>query len=255
MAEIDDVKREVVLANRMLFEMGLADGSTVERGHASMRLPGQPDRFVIKGLGPALSLLEEDDLVICDLDGFKTDGPKELNLPNEVKMHSCILREHPDVQSVVHVHPRFTVLMSVLQANIWPMCLEGMAMFRDPLPVFPYPRLIICEEDGAEVAKLMSNAKAILLQGHGAATAGADLEEAVINMLHLEEQARMNYYAYTAMGPDHPTTTREQIADFGANMMKMTEQAHLKPEVAPTARRPSGVWRHYESRITGRSEA
>ncbi len=146
MAEIDDVKREVVLANRMLFEMGLADGSTVERGHASMRLPGQPDRFVIKGLGPALSLLKEDDLVICDLEGFKTDGLKELNLPNEVKMHSCILREHPDVQSVVHVHPRFTVLMSVLQVNIRPMCIEGMAMFRNPLPVFPYPRLIIREE-------------------------------------------------------------------------------------------------------------
>ncbi len=252
MAEIDDVKREVVLANRMLFEMGLADGSTVERGHASMRLPGQPDRFVIKGLGPALSLLKEDDLVICDLEGFKMDGPKELNLPNEVKMHSCILRERPDVQSVVHVHPRFTVLMSVLQANIWPMCLEGMAMFRDPLPVFPHPRLIIREEDGAEVAKLMGNAKAILLQGHGAATAGADLEEAVINMLHLEEQARMNYYAYTAMGPDHPTITKDQIADFGANMRTMGEQAHLKPEVAPTARRPSGVWRHYERRITGR---
>jgi L-fuculose-phosphate aldolase len=252
MAEIDDVKREVVIANRMLFEMGLADGPTIERGHASMRLPGQPDRFVIKGLGPALSLLEEGHLVVCDLEGFKTDGPKELNLPNEVKMHSCILREHPEVQSVVHVHPRFTVLMSVLQANIRPMCIEGMAMFRDPLPVFPFPRLIIREEDGAEVAKLMGGSKAILLQGHGAATAGADLEEAVMNMLNLEEQARMNYYAYTAMGPDHPSITKEQMADFGANMRKLAEQAHLKPEVAPTSRKPSGVWRHYEHRITGR---
>jgi len=35
-------------------------------------------------------------------------------------------------------------------------------------------------------------------------------------------------------------------------MRKMAAQAHLKPEVAPTARRPGGVWRHYEHRITGR---
>ncbi len=252
MAEIDDVKREVVTANRILFEMGLADGPTVERGHASMRLPGQPDRFVIKGLGPALSLLEEDHLVICDLEGFKVGGPKEMNLPNEVKMHSCILREHPEVQSVVHVHPRFGVLMSLLQPHIKPMCIEGMAMFRNPLPVFPHPRLIIREEDGAEVAKLLGDSKAILLQGHGAATVGEDLEESVTNMLHLEEQARMNYYAFAAMGPDHPTITKEQMADFAANVRSMPQQAHLKPDIAPTPRKPSGVWRHYERRVARR---
>ena len=30
------------------------------------------------------------------------------------KIHSCIYKTRPDVQSVVHVHPRFIVLMSVL---------------------------------------------------------------------------------------------------------------------------------------------
>ena len=252
MAELGDVKHEVVIANRMLFEMGLADGLTIERGHASMRLPGQPDRFVIKALGPALSMLNEDDLIVCDLEGFKTEGPKELNVPNEVKMHSCILRERPDVVSVVHVHPRFAVLMSVLQVNLGPMCIEGMQLFNDPLPVFPSPRLIIREEDGVEVAKLMGDADAILLQGHGAATAGGDLEDAVMNMLQLEEQARMNWYAYCAAGPEHATITREQGAEFAANMRAMRDQPHLKPEVAPTPRKPSGIWKHYERLIADR---
>ena len=98
----------------------------------------------------------------------------------------------------------------------------------------------------------MGDADAILLQGHGAATAGSDLEGAVINMLQLEEQARMNYYAYAAAGPDHPTITAEQTAEFGANMRAMADQAHLKPEVAPTPRKPSGVWKHYERLIASR---
>ncbi len=252
MSELDDVKHEVVIANRMLYETGLADGLTIERGHVSMRLPGQPDRFVIKGLGPALSVLGPDDLLVCDLEGFKTEGPKELNVPNEVKMHSCILRERPDVASVVHVHPRFAVLMSVLQVDLGPMCIEGMQLFSKPLPVFPSPRLIIREEDGVEVAKLMGDADAILLQGHGAATAGVDMEDAVMNMLYLEEQARMNWYAYCAAGPKHATITAEQTAEFGANMRAMREQPHLKPEVAPTPRKPSGVWKHYQRLIEER---
>ena len=245
MPDLDDLMHEVALANRMLAEMGLADGPTIERGHVSLRIPGQPDRFIIKGLGPALSMTEADDMVVVNLDGFKVDGPRELNLPNEVKMHSCILRERPDVNSVVHVHPRFTVLMSVLQNTLVPMCLEGMNMFTQPLPVFPSPRLILSEQDGAEVARLIGDGPAVLLQGHGAATVGADMEDSVIGMLHLEEQARMNWYAYTAAGPDHKSITPEQIADAAANMRTMRDQPHLKPELAPTLRKPSGIWLHY----------
>ncbi|HEY3117315.1 MAG TPA: class II aldolase/adducin family protein [Chloroflexota bacterium] len=245
MSELDDVMDEVALANRMLFEMGLADSSTIERGHVSFRVPSQPDRFVIKALGPALSMTHKDHMVVVDLNGFKVDGPKELNLPNEVKMHSCILRERPDINSVVHVHPRYTVLMSVLQEQLGPMCIEGMQMFAKPMPMFPSPRLIIREEDGTEVAKLLGDGEAILLQGHGAATVGADMEDSVTNMLLLEEQARMNYLAFCAAGRDHPVIRGEQMADFGRNMRLLGEQAHLKPDVAPTPRKPSGIWLHY----------
>lgn len=245
MTELDDVMHAVALANRVLFAMGLADSSTIERGHVSFRVPGQPDRFVIKALGPALSMTYKDHMVVVDMNGFKVGGPQDLNLPNEVKMHSCILRERPDVNSVVHVHPRYTVLMSVLQEQLGPMCIEGMPLFAKPLPMFPSPRLIIREEDGAEVAQLLGDSPAILLQGHGAATVGADMEDSVTNMLHLEEQARMNYLAFCAAGKDHPVISREQQAAFGQNMRLLGEQEHLKPEVAPTARKPGGVWLHY----------
>jgi ribulose-5-phosphate 4-epimerase/fuculose-1-phosphate aldolase len=245
MAEIDDIKHEVVLANRMLVEMGLAGGPTIERGHVSFRLPGQPDRFLIKSLGPALSLLDERDLMVCDMNGFKIDGRPEQNPPNEVKMHSCIMRANPAVNAVVHVHPRYTVLMSVLQQELSPMCIEGMALFAKPIPMFPSPRLIIRDEDGVEVADLLGDHQAILLQGHGAATTGADMEDAVVNMLDIEEQARMNYLAYCAAGPDHASIRPEQRKEFGENMRRVAEQDHLKPEVGPTPRKPSGIWNHY----------
>src|SRR5205823_75298 len=146
---------------------------------------------------------------------------------------------------VVHVHPRYTVLMSVLQEQIAPMCIEGMQLFSQPLPMFPSPRLIIREEDGVEVAKLLGDREAILLQGHGAATVGADMEDSVTNMLYLEEQARMNYLAFCAMGKDHPVLSREQRTEFAQNMRLLGAQEHLKPEVAPTSRKPSGIWLHY----------
>ncbi len=245
MAELEEILEHVALANRMLYEMDLADSSTIERGHVSYRLPDEPDKFVIKGLGPALSMTEADHMVVVNMDGFKVGGPKEMNLPNEVKMHSCLLRERPEINSVVHVHPRYTVLMSVLQEQLGPMCIEGMQMFAKGIPMFRSPRLIIHEKDGAEVASLMGDADAIMLQGHGAATVGGDMEDAMLNMLYLEEQARMNYLAFCAVGKDHAVITPEQGQEFVANMRSMSEAEHLKPEVAPTARKPSGIWNHY----------
>ena len=47
--EIDHVKREVAIAHRMLAELGLATGIQASFGHASMRLPSDPGKFIIKG--------------------------------------------------------------------------------------------------------------------------------------------------------------------------------------------------------------
>ena len=248
MANLDGLMKEVALANRMLYEMGLADASTIERGHVSLRLPDDPNKFIIKALGPSLSQTYAQHMVLVDTDGYKAGGPKEMNLPNEVKMHSCLLRERPDINSVVHVHPRYTVLMSVLQEQLGPMCIEGMPLFANTIPMFPSPRLIIHEKDGVEVARLMADHAAIMLQGHGAATVGGDMEDAMVNMLHLEEQARMNYLAFCAAGRDHPVLSPEQRAAFVANMRSMPDADHLKPEIAPTPRKPSGIWHHYAAR-------
>ena len=126
---LDDLINEVALASRMLYEMGLADASTIERGHVSLRLPENPDHFIIKSLGPSLSQTYSAHMVIVNVDGYKVGGPKENNLPNEVKMHSCLLRDRPEINSIVHVHPRYTVLMSVLEAQLKAMCFEGMPLF------------------------------------------------------------------------------------------------------------------------------
>ena len=36
MAELEEILEHVALANRMLYEMDLADSSTIERGHVSI---------------------------------------------------------------------------------------------------------------------------------------------------------------------------------------------------------------------------
>src|SRR3990172_9072654 len=98
-------------------------------------------------------------------------------------MHSCIYRARTDVQSIVHVHPRFVVLMSVLGMKLTPM-----AAGPTDVPVYPHSKLIVTDEEGTGVAAPRGDKRAVMLAGHGAATAGSGLEESITTMLSLEQQ-------------------------------------------------------------------
>ena len=253
-SERDRINYDVAVANRVLAEMGLATGPLASLGHASMRVPSAPDTFVVKGRGyeiDALAAVVPEQMVLCDAEGNLLDGPPGSSQCYEVKLHSAIYRSRPDVSSVVHVHPRYAVVMSVLGAVLKPMCREGMELVRSPLPVFPHNRLILTEEDGVAVAhSLGGSAVALLLKGHGAITTGRSLGQAVMNMAHLEEQAKMNWYAYCAAGPGYPAVPDELLAEsFG--QPPPTALPHFGHVAAEgTASAISGAYTYYASMVS-----
>jgi ribulose-5-phosphate 4-epimerase/fuculose-1-phosphate aldolase len=251
---LDDVKRQVAIANRILSAMGLATGHRLSLGHASMRVPGKPNQFVVKGRGyqlDALPAMLPENMILCDTDGNMLEGPPGSTQCFEVKIHSCIFKTRPEVNAVVHVHPTFVVLMSVLGRRIRPMAQEGIHLVAKALPVYPHTRTVQSDEEGMDHAKYLGKHKAVLLQGHGATTTGADLEEAVMNMLHLEEQARMNYYAMTAAGPDHPCIPDALIEEM-SNRTPLAELSHFREPIARAKGQPrvGGVWQYYVRQVS-----
>jgi L-fuculose-phosphate aldolase len=233
----------------VLANLGLATGLTAALGHASMRVPSEPNHFFVKGREyefDALAIMEADDMVMCDTEGFLVGGRPGLTQCSEVKIHACIYKTHPGVQSVVHVHPRYTVLMSILTGSLKPLCQEGAELVRQPLPIYPHMKTIQTDSEGMEVASLLGNHPAMLLLGHGAVTTGKNLSEAVMGMAHLEEQARMNYLAYCAEGKDYRFLPGE-LVDEMFNRPPLYEQPHFKEVLKGRAPRRDGTW-NYQKR-------
>lgn len=251
--EIDEVKYEVAMATRILHSMGLAAGVTAALGHVSMRVPGQPGLFAVKGRGYEIDALEEMqyyDMILCDLDGYKVDGPPRSTQCSEVKIHSCIYRERPDVQSVVHVHPRNVVLMTALEQTLVPMCQEGVQLVRQPLPVYPHCKTVWSEEEGMELVKYLGTDKAVLMQGHGATMTGRSMEDSVTSMLQLEEQARMNYLGLAALGPDHPRIPDALVAEM-TERPTQDQYPHFSELMRRIGGNPprNGVWNSYRKKV------
>jgi len=252
-SQLEDTRRQVAIANRILSDVGLATGVTAALGHASMRVPDHPDRFVVKGRQyaiDALAVMRPEDMVVCDTEGFLVEGKPGLTQCSEIKIHSCIYKTRPEVHSVVHVHPRYTVLMSALGETLVPMCQEGAQLVRRPLPVYPHVKTIQSDEEGMELVGYMGTEEAILLQGHGAVTTGATLAETVMSMLQLEEQARMNYLACCAAGRDHPRIPEELVEEMN-NRTPLHELPHFRDVLQGQQPQRDGIWNYRVVSVSG----
>jgi len=247
-ADLDPIKHQVAIANRVLAAAGLAAGALASLGHVSMRVPDAPNTFVVKGRGlefDVLNAVRAEDTVLCDLDGYLLDGTPGVTQPNEVMIHACILKARPDVQSVVHVHPRFAVVLSTLGHEMRPVAREGMLLVREPLPVYPNVALVTTQEEGTQLAEVLGARSAALLLGHGAVTVGTDLEDSVMNMVNLEEQAKMNWYAYCAAGPGHARIPEAMIA-AERNKQRFDDLPHMKDLVQQAGVvHARGAWQNY----------
>ncbi len=251
--DMASARRECAIGNRLLAEFGLAAGVTASLGHVSIRVPSDPDKFLVKGRGyevDALPAMTPEDMVLCDAEGNFLEGPPGSSQCSEVKIHSCIYQARPDVMSVVHVHPRYAVLLSVLRVEMSPVCREGMPLVRQPVPVYPDVALITTHEEGQAVAATLGNGRVALLYGHGAVAVGRTVDESVMTMLQLEEQARMNYLAYAIAGADHPRIPEEMITREGTKP-PMYSLPHFsnrgEDSAAPNAGR--GAWEYYSRKV------
>jgi len=253
--ELDQAKRQVAIANRILTYVGLAAGVRASLGHVSMRLPNDPTKFLVKGRGyrmDIISRMRPEDMVTCNLQGSWVDGPEGSMPCNEVKMHSCIYQVRTDVLSVVHVHPTFTVLLSTLKQTIKPIAQEGVQIVRKPLPLYPHTKTVVSDEEGKEVAKLLGDGQAVLLLGHGATTVGRTPEESVMRMIHLEHQAQMNYYALSALGPNFPSIPDELIQEM-IDAPPQNTHPHFKDRLAKlgvTRRLGGSLWPYLEELVS-----
>lgn len=218
--EVKELKEKVATANRVLAYAGLATGPTAYLGHASARIPNT-NYIVMKGRGynvDSLAKMQAGDMIVLDMEANVLDGPRGVIPQNEVKMHTRIYAVRKDVGGITHVHPRFCIILSIVGKKIVPVCNEGLVLVNAGVPVYPNNELICTDEQGDKVAKKMGKNNAILLRGHGAVTAGGGVEEAALNMINLEEQARMNYYTYLlgrgAAGARIPQGQAKAYADF-----------------------------------------
>lgn len=227
-------------ACRVLAGRGLADGIL---GHISLRVDAQ--RLLIRCRGPeerGLGYTTADDIRLLTLDGEpgavdELDGGYQA--PNELPLHTEVLRTRGDVDAVVHAHPPEVVAADLAGIAIRPIVgafdIPGTRLAAGGVPVYPRGALIRTRTLAAEMVAAMQDRPVVLLRGHGLTSAAPTVEQAVLQAVSVDQLARLSYKVLAAGG------TLRDISD--------EDMAEL-PDLGPKFNTGT-AWRHEVARLHG----
>jgi ribulose-5-phosphate 4-epimerase/fuculose-1-phosphate aldolase len=182
-------------------------------GHMSCRLPGTPHILINSGKS-VRSALGAADIIAIDMDGRPVEG--DVVPPMEFHLHTEIYRRRPDVNAVAHTHPLWSTLFSMVGERVQPVIMQAAVM--GPVQFFDKTASINRKELGEELAAALGTHRVVMLKSHGAAVVGADIVEAFVMGIYLEETARRQYLA-RAIGTPYALSAAE-VELIGGNLRK-----------------------------------
>ncbi len=164
------LKEEICDIGRRIYAKGFAAGND---GNISFRLSENQvlctPTMICKGF------IKPDDLCIVDMEGKQLSGKRKRT--SEVLLHLAIMKERPEVKSVVHCHPPHATAFAVAREPIPQCILPEVEVFLGDVPITKY------ETPGGQVfadtiIPFVKKANVIILANHGTVSYGETVEKA-----------------------------------------------------------------------------
>ncbi len=179
-----ELRNKLEQAHRILHMEGLAEDAS--RGHITVR--DKDGRIYIKPWGVGFEDVTARDFQGLDIDGNLLEGKGRVH--SELVLHLEIYRRRPDVFSVAHVHPFYSILLSsVFKGSIDIISQHG-AHFSGKIPFYRSPELIQSKEQAKRLARTLGEKPLVLMKNHGITAVGKTIEETVILSMHFEKASQ-----------------------------------------------------------------
>ena len=200
-------------------------------GHVSARTP-DGKRFLLRHIRPPVDPnTPEDDVLEFDLDGNRLSGRREGQGSGfEIYFYTAPYKARDDVGAIVHAHPPWVVALTAAGHTI--RAIHHRHKFGE-VPVVPWLYGSL-PEHGEQVTRALAQNTAVVIEGHGAIVTGRTVEEASINMVHLERTAKMTLLA-------RPLGQLKPVPQDALKQFESLVEVNLSRSGTPPAE-----WRFYE---------
>lgn len=194
MGKYDRDKQTIVKCAHWLSKQGYFGCVRGSGGNISVKLNANNMMAITPSRHPYQETSPDDICVVDDhlnpIEGNRTPSV-------EARMHLSIYKNRSDVHAVIHTHPVFASILSIIDQPIPALFDEITFEIGAGVEVVPYA--ISGSADLAQnvVSKLGNNCFCYILQNHGALSLGMDIDQAWKNAELLEKVAQVYYFALT----------------------------------------------------------
>jgi ribulose-5-phosphate 4-epimerase/fuculose-1-phosphate aldolase len=158
-------------------------------GHVSIRVPGTNRVFISPGASIEKTTVRPKDVFTFDIDGTIIDNPGG-HIPLEWRIHTQIHRDRPEVMCIAHLHAPHARALGIAGKEVVPVFLHG-SFLRDGVPTWDNPRLVVNDEQAADLSRALGGKLAVQMRGHGSVVVGKTAEEAFFACTFLEENSQI----------------------------------------------------------------
>lgn len=180
---VRELRANLAAAYRLVHHYGMTDTLYT---HQSVRLPGEPARFLIHPHGRLFDEICASELVEIDLDGIPTDPDAPAVNPAGFVIHSAIHMHRQDARAVMHTHTLPGMAVAALKEGLLPLNQISMA-FYDRVAYHDYEGISLDLDERARLVADLGDRHCMILRNHGLLTVGRSVAEAFSRMYYLHK--------------------------------------------------------------------
>jgi ribulose-5-phosphate 4-epimerase/fuculose-1-phosphate aldolase len=183
--------------------------------HMSLRVPGEPNCFLINHYEEMFDEITASSLIKMDLDGKIYGNEGRFNAAG-FTIHSGVYKARPDANCVMHTHTRAGGGVSLLKKGLRPISQDVLHVY-DDLVYHEYGTPATVEECEA-LGKTCQQGGHVVLHNHGLLTAAPTLPGALRGMYMMERACELELIARQL--DEEPVLIDEYIVQRAAQRMK-----------------------------------
>ena len=170
MLNIHKIKQEICDIGRRIYNKGFAAAND---GNISYRV--DENRVICTPTLISKGFMKPEDLCTVDMEGNQTDGRRKRT--SEVMLHLAIMKERPEVKSVVHCHPPYATAFGIAREPIPQCVIPEVEIFIGEVPIAKYA-IPGSQEFADTILPFVRKSNVIILANHGTVSFGETVERA-----------------------------------------------------------------------------
>lgn len=180
-----EARLELAACHRLIEYYEMSD---LVYGHASVRVPKEPSRMLIKPYPLFYDEVTASSLCKVEFDGTVIGPPRQVNSSVFV-LHAAIYQARPDVFCIVHTHTRAGLAVSAMKCGILPLNQTAM-QFYERCGFHDYEGVAEDLSERARIVRDLGALNYLILRNHGLLVVGQTVREAFRRIYSLEQACR-----------------------------------------------------------------